>query len=67
MNNKMLNPLKFRRPILVLFELALVALVNYMAFWLRFDGQIPATYVTLFQKTLPLVLTESAIAWPMTS
>ena len=34
--------LRWRRPIAVLLHLSLIAVSNYAAFWLRFDGDIPA-------------------------
>ncbi len=37
-------------------DLALIVLAYYMAFWLRFDGQIPAAQFSLFYNTLPLVI-----------
>jgi FlaA1/EpsC-like NDP-sugar epimerase len=45
--------LRFRRPIIVLLQLALVGLANYLAFWLRFDGEIPKSQVELFVWMLP--------------
>ena len=35
--------LRWRRPIVVLLHLSLITASNYAAFWLRFDGDIPAT------------------------
>lgn len=47
--------LRFRRPLIVLIHLALIALANYLAFWLRFDGAIPDWAMGLFVQTLPLL------------
>lgn len=46
-----------RRPIVVLIHIALVVMANYLAFWLRFDGQIPEQAVNLFQMTLVWLVT----------
>jgi FlaA1/EpsC-like NDP-sugar epimerase len=48
--------LRFRRPLIVLIHLALVALANYLAFWLRFDGAIPDWAMGLFAQALPLLV-----------
>ena len=55
--------LEYRRPLIVLFDLALVSCTNYCAFWLRFDGMIPAEVYQLFWKTLPWLIICRAMAF----
>src|SRR5205823_3671577 len=50
-----------RRPAVVAFELLLVVLCNYMAFWLRFDGDIPSQYLVTFLRTFLIVVAVRAI------
>jgi FlaA1/EpsC-like NDP-sugar epimerase len=51
---------KYRRVLIVVLHMAIIALSNYLAFWLRFEGQVPARYWTLFARTLPwLVLVRT--------
>lgn len=48
--------LKFRRPVIVAFHLILIAITNYLAFWLRFDGSITAEYMALWYQCLPWLI-----------
>ena len=45
--------LKWRRPLVVILDIGLIVLANYLAFWLRFDGAIPGTLTEGFLKSLP--------------
>ncbi len=45
--------LKWRRPLIVILDLGLIVLANYLAFWLRFDGAIPVEETERFCTMLP--------------
>jgi FlaA1/EpsC-like NDP-sugar epimerase len=55
--------LKYRRAVLVAVQLALVVLSNYLAFSLRFDGNIPATEMIGFFALLPWVVAARGLAF----
>ncbi|MBK9307132.1 MAG: polysaccharide biosynthesis protein [Nitrospira sp.] len=52
----MTSLLRFRPPLIVLIDLGLIGLANYLAFWLRFDGAVPDWAMRLFMQMLPLLL-----------
>ena len=45
--------LRYRRPIVVIVHGGLIFLANYLAFWLRFDGDIPGQYQNVMLRMLP--------------
>ena len=51
------------RVLVVASQLALVVLSNYLAFWLRFDGSIPATELAVCLQTIGLLLAIRAAAF----
>jgi FlaA1/EpsC-like NDP-sugar epimerase len=48
--------LKFRRPLVVGFHIVLIALANYLAFWIRFDGVIPDQELALMVEMIPWLI-----------
>jgi FlaA1/EpsC-like NDP-sugar epimerase len=48
--------IKFRRPLIVGFHIALIVTSNYLAFWIRFDGFIPQQERAFFLEMLPWVV-----------
>lgn len=55
--------LRWRRPVVILLHLALAAASSYAAFWLRFDGDIPAPERALYFSTLPALLLIRAVVF----
>jgi FlaA1/EpsC-like NDP-sugar epimerase len=48
--------IKYRRFLIVQIHIVLIALANYLAFWIRFDGTIPDPELALFVKMSPWVI-----------
>ena len=58
--------LKFRRFFNVGFHIGLIFLANYLAFWVRFDGVIPAQEFALFAQLIPwLILLRGLVFVPL--
>jgi len=55
--------LRYRRILLTVLDVGLIVLANYVAFWLRFDGQIPAEAHRLFIGMLPWLLVIRGLAF----
>jgi FlaA1/EpsC-like NDP-sugar epimerase/lipopolysaccharide/colanic/teichoic acid biosynthesis glycosyltransferase len=55
--------MKWRRPLIVILDIGLMILANYLAFWLRFDGDIPSQEAQLFQQTIPWLVAFRAAAF----
>jgi FlaA1/EpsC-like NDP-sugar epimerase len=48
--------LKYRRIPIVAFHMALIVLANYLAFWIRFDGVVPAQEKELMFRLIPWLM-----------
>src|SRR5262245_31536667 len=48
--------IEYRRSCIILLEMFLIVLANGLAFWLRFDGNIPDSQIRLMEQTLPWLL-----------
>ena len=59
--------IKHRRILVVLFDLGLIAFANYLAFWLRFDGQITVDSFRLFTDMLPWLIVIRGISFMLFS
>lgn len=55
--------LNYRRPFVVALHLVLVVYSNYLAFWLRFDGQVPMEQWMLFAQMLPWLVAIRALTF----
>lgn len=55
--------LTWRRPLIIVLDLSLIMLANYLAFALRFDGEIPGEQLALFWQTAPWLVVIRGIAF----
>jgi FlaA1/EpsC-like NDP-sugar epimerase/lipopolysaccharide/colanic/teichoic acid biosynthesis glycosyltransferase len=51
----------YRTPIILLVQFAIIILSNYLAFFIRFEGNIPAPEFDLFLRYIPLLLVMRGI------
>jgi FlaA1/EpsC-like NDP-sugar epimerase/lipopolysaccharide/colanic/teichoic acid biosynthesis glycosyltransferase len=59
--------LRWRRPIVIVLDIGMIVLANFLAFWLRFDGDIPHEEYRLFVTLLPWLLAIRAVAFMLFS
>ena len=58
--------IKYRRLLIVGYQIVLIALANYLAFWVRFDGMVPKREFALFVELLPwLVVLRTVTFLPL--
>jgi FlaA1/EpsC-like NDP-sugar epimerase len=48
--------LRYRRIFIIGFHILLIALANFLAFWIRFEGEIPDREVAIFGQMLPWLI-----------
>ncbi len=53
----------YRRTVSVVAHLGLTVVSTYVAFWLRFDGEIPEEYLLALETTLPTVVAVRALTF----
>jgi FlaA1/EpsC-like NDP-sugar epimerase len=46
----------YRLPLVIAIHLTFIVLANYLAFWLRFDGSLPADVAPMLAATLPWII-----------
>ncbi len=57
--------MKWRRPIFVVLDLALIISANYLAFALRYDGMIPASELHTFEQTVLALVAIRGVAFAL--
>ncbi len=57
--------LKWRKPIIVVLDVALIILANYFAFALRYDGNIPASEIHVFEQTALVLVAIRGVAFAL--
>ncbi|GKS58342.1 hypothetical protein YTPLAS18_18690 [Nitrospira sp.] len=55
--------LKWRRPLIIMLDIGLIIAANYLAFWLRFDGEIPSDQYALFVEMAPWLVAIRGMAF----
>jgi FlaA1/EpsC-like NDP-sugar epimerase/lipopolysaccharide/colanic/teichoic acid biosynthesis glycosyltransferase len=56
---------KWRRPIIVVVDVGLIVLANYLAFFLRYDGNIPQSEHNVFEQTVLGLVAVRGIAFAL--
>lgn len=57
--------LKWRKPIIVVLDVALIILANYFAFVLRYDGSIPEGEIHTFEQTVLALVAIRGVAFAL--
>ncbi len=55
--------LTHRRIVIVILQLGLVALANYLAFWTQFDGRLPDNYLAMWRGTVLWLLVVRGVTF----
>ena len=56
---------RWRRPIIVVIDVGLIVLANYLAFFLRYDGSIPPSEHSVFEQTVLGLVAVRGIAFAL--
>ena len=56
-------PLAYRRPLVITLQLAAAILSHHVAFWLRFDGDVPPAQMVIFVGMLPWLIVIRALSF----
>ncbi len=56
---------RWRRPMIVVLDVGLIILSNYLAFFLRYDGTIPASELTTFEQTVLGLVAVRGVAFAL--